>query len=468
MQTAPLKKNKINLSDYSYQKDIKLRLFMSELTVIEVNVLTEIVQGSLKIKISHLAAHLEIELPTLLQSLNKLEKTRLYQIENDSIVVNKEMRKYWENQIPKFSNDFRADMEFLRDLLYKVPIHVLPNWYSIPRSSDDIFISIIEKYFLTPKIYRRYLNELHFDEPILNEIMKDVFNAPDYKIHAQTLIHKYALSREKFEEFMLQLEFNFVCCLSYNQSETLWQEVITPFHEWRQYLRHKRDQAPGLIEDKTKITRDHTNDFGFVQDINRLLQHLTKEPAPLSQNENKFYLNDTLQNALFPEHRNAANSHTIISKIIHRALNLQLVKLDGNLLKIGPGRLEWEEKHLHEQAITVYRSAVAENNSTSGGYIDKYLKETEVALKKIVPKGWIYFEDFVKACTAPIGENEPVMLKKTGRRWKYQLPEYKEQDIAQLRQYIFDTLFQAGITATGSHEGKPCFYLTPFGRMTLD
>jgi len=60
------------------------------------------------------------------------------------------------------------------------------------------------------------------------------------------------------------------------------------------------------------------------------------------------------------------------------------------------------------------------------------------------------------------------MLKKTGRRWKYQLPEYKEQDIAQLRQYIFDTLFQAGITATGSHEGKPCFYLTPFGRMTLD
>ena len=161
------RKHKIVLSDYNYQRDIENRLLMAEMTIFEVNVLREIVDGSLKIPIKQLANHLDVSQKELLPVLEKLSKTKLLEYNHETICVDKEMRKYFESEVLKFDDTFEPDMEFLQGLLSKVPIHVLPSWYLISRSSNHIFKSIIDEYLITPKIYQHYLNDLHFDDPII-------------------------------------------------------------------------------------------------------------------------------------------------------------------------------------------------------------------------------------------------------------------------------------------------------------
>lgn len=460
MLVNPLRKNKINLEDYSYGKDIECRKLMADLSVFEVNILTEIIHGSLKSSVKQLAEYVESTEEEIYPALEKLQKLNLFKLEGKQILVDKEMRKYYEPQIPKFDDDFRADMEFIKGLLSKVPIHVLPTWYSIPRTSDDIFGSIVEKYLLTPKIYQRYLDEISFDEPILNSIMNDVYSQPDYKIRANEIIEKYDLTREQFEEYMLHLEFNLICCLSYNESNEHWEEVITPFYEWREFLRSRQRTMPKPIENSLEISRTHTHDFGFVMDMSAIIKETLNAPVSVEQ--------DALPKDI---------AEQILSRIITTEYSKLLVKMlvKLKLVEVADGQMTprsiaqaWLDKHLQEQAIAVYRYGAHQGTAIPGGYIDRDLREIENCLKRLLSKGWIYFDDFINACCAPIGDNHPVMLIQKGRRWKYQMPTYTEDDIQTIHQYLFQTLFSAGLIATGNHNGKECFSITPFGRMTMD
>src|SRR5690606_655670 len=103
-------------------------------------------------------------------------------IEGDTIFVDKDKRKYFEIQISRFDEDFVPGMEFVQGLLKKVPIQVLPLWYATPRTSNNIFESIIEKYLLTPQIYQRYLSELSLGDPLFTSIMRDLFVSADLKL----------------------------------------------------------------------------------------------------------------------------------------------------------------------------------------------------------------------------------------------------------------------------------------------
>ena len=49
-------------------------------------------------------------------------------------------------------------MEFIQLLLRKVPIDILPTWYPIPRTSNSIFDSLIEKYMKTPSNFPTLFN----------------------------------------------------------------------------------------------------------------------------------------------------------------------------------------------------------------------------------------------------------------------------------------------------------------------
>lgn len=460
MLVNPLRKNKINLADYGYGKDIECRKLMADLSVFEVDVLTEIIHGSLKSSVKQLAEYVESKEDEIYPALEKLQKLNLYKLDGDQILVNKEMRKYYEPQIPKFDDDFRADMEFIKGLLSKVPIHVLPTWYSIPRTSDDIFGSIVEKYLLTPKIYQRYLDEISFDEPILNSIMNDVYSQSDYKIRANEVIEKYNLTREQFEEYMLLLEFNLICCLSYNESNEHWEEVITPFYEWRELLRSRHRTMPKPIENSLEIERTHMHDFGFVMDMSAFINETLNGPVTVvDESLPEEVAQHVLSRTITPEY----------SKLLVKMLvKLKLVEVnDGQMVPRSIAHA-WLNKHLQEQAIAVYRYGAHQGTAVPGGYIDRDLREIENCLKRLLNKGWIYFEDFINACCAPIGDNHPVMLVKKGRRWKYQMPTYTEEDKKTIRQYLFQTLFSAGLIATGIHDGKECFSITPFGRMTMD
>lgn len=208
-------KVKVVLSDYNYKRDLENRLLMAELSVFDIEVLREILDSSLKFPLKQLATQVDLSEKALLPILDKFSQSQLIRLHDNMIHVDKEMRKYYEAQILKFNPQFIPDFEFLQALLSNIPIHILPQWYSLPDTLTHIFTSIVQTFFHAPKTYERYLNTLKMECPIAQQIKNDLFALPNLTLSAQKIMKKYALSREEFEKCMLQLELHLVCCLSY-------------------------------------------------------------------------------------------------------------------------------------------------------------------------------------------------------------------------------------------------------------
>src|SRR3990167_5988577 len=278
LELSPARKNKINLSDYNCGQDIENRMMMSDFSTLDVDILGEILFSPLKISAKKLARNVGCEESALLATLKKLSQSGLLTVQGDNILVDKDKRKYFEFQITRFDPSFKPDMEFLQGILRKVPIHLLPVWYAIPRTSNNIFESIVEKYLLTPQIYQRYLMELNFGDPLMSAIIQDVFAAPDFKISSTDLISKYNLPRAHFEEILLLLEFNFVCCLTYEKADDHWLEFVAPFHEWHEYLRLIKSTETPRLPTSLPILRRRESDFAFIENAMALLLEIKKKP----------------------------------------------------------------------------------------------------------------------------------------------------------------------------------------------
>lgn len=440
-----LRKNKIVLTDYSYQRDIENRVLLSHLSVFEVQVLQEILHHSLRFSVGQLAEILDTTIEKLLPILDKLSVIKLFKRQDLTVIVDKEMRKYFEFQIEKFDEGFKPDLEFLQNVLNKVPIHVLPNWYAIPRTSDNIFSSIIEKYFLTPKIYRQYLEDLQFDHPILAAIMRDVYQAPQFKISSAELMAKHGLTRELFEEYLLLLEYHFVCFLSYDKKGDYWEEVITPLSEWRDYLLFESNTKPiplqGVIEPTYSI------DFEFIKDLNLILK-ACQDKKMTPQSIKGLKTQDT-------------------PKMLQKALELDFIqeskKGEISLSKKG---LEWLALPIHEQVASLFidplnkLSHSAEFESLENLRNIRLIKKS---LKRVTPHEWIDLEQFLLGFIAPIAHKEHILLKNKGKNWGYALPTYTPQEREFIKSVIMERFGELGIVKTGMHQGQLCFCLTSFG-----
>jgi hypothetical protein len=433
-------KNKVVLSDYNYTSDIENRLFLADLSLLEVEVLRELLNGSLKTSVTNLSELQGCGINELKSALQKLSTTKLFTTQGDSITLDKEQRKYYEAQIIKFDDDFKPDMEFLQSLLNKVPIHVLPNWYSLSGASDHIFNSIIDKFLLTPKIYQRYLNDLVFPDPILNKIVKDIRSAPNFKVYSHDLIEKYKLTRKQFEEYVLHLEFNFICCLSYCHADNVWEEVLTPFHEWREYLQMIHEKKPKPVIEQDKIERTHPHDFGFLLTMNSLLSNLMLKRSEVKTQDK--YLEDKL-------------------------CMLNLTEIRMGQIEPSTSASEWLKMPLADQAIILYRSSLNKSDEKTLDYTDKDYRQIEKNLKSIANSGWIFFEDFKKSFNKPLRNNKPTSLKKIGKRWKYTPPEFTEKDYVFIEKTIFGRLYETGMVKTGVYNNKLVFSVTAFGRVSL-
>ena len=98
---------------------------------------------------------------------------------------------------------------------------------------------------------------------------------------------------------------------------------------------------------------------------------------------------------------------------------------------------------------------------------EKNLREAEKSLKRVVNCGWVYFDEFINSVMVQVGQAEQVCLKCKGKKWKYVIPEYSEQEKALIEAVIFERLFEIGMTGVGTHNGRPCFCLTSIGRSAL-
>lgn len=471
-ELSSLRKNKINLEDYDYKQDIENRLLMAQFTSVDIAVLEEILYSSIKIPIRKLAKSVDLSDEEILPILKKLSNTGLFAFEEDSIVVDKEMRKYFENQILKFDPDFKPGMDFLQSLLRKVPIHILPVWYSIPRTSNNIFDSLVEKYLLTPQIFQRYLMELHFNDPVLNSIVSDVYESPTLKVYGTDLIEKYGLTREQFEEYLLLLEFNFACFIGYEKVDEEWKEIVTPFHEWTEYTTFLKSTETPSITPASGVERYRPEDFSFVIDISQILNLAKKQPIELvADKENRVSLSEASLIQVAAKLKGSSAKDTSLPAYVQRLMTkIRMLKLaeivDGRLYALESAS-DWLEMRPENQAMYLQRhplNRLIHAHVPADMVTDRTLRESEKSIVRVLNSGWVSFDSFIQGVIAPLGEESIIMLKKLGRTWKYNLPSYKEEEIALIKAVVLDWLFEVGVTAIGTHEGKECFCVTEYGQ----
>lgn len=439
LELGSTKKNKVSLQDYPCEQDIQNRMLLSDFSVFDVEVLEEVLYSPLRIPIKKLARQVGCDEDRLLPLLEKLARVNFLSFDKETITIDKELRKQFEFQLMRFDPDFKPDLEFLQGIMRKVPIHILPTWYSIPRTSNNIFESIVEKYLLTPHIYQRYLSELHFANPLVTQIMQDLFNAPDFTLSSSDVIAKYNLIRRDFEEILLLLEFHFIGCLSYRREEDHWVEVITPFHEWHQHLRFMKETEASPILNEKLIERTHKSDFAFVEEMSAILSSIKKRGKPLDQ--------------------------IIQSKAVEKLCLVRLCEIANDRLIPLEGAGEWLEMSLENKALYLYRHTL---NRLPIAPTQVHVREAEKAIKRALHGRWVFFDDFMKGALVSVSEKSVVMLQKTGKQWKYLLPTYTDADKELIFATIFEWLFQAGMVAIGTCEGRDCFCVTAFGRFLFE
>lgn len=478
LELSSIRKNKVNLPDYNFQQDIESRILLSDFTQFDLEVIEEILFNPLKISIKKLSRTLDCPEKNLEPILQKLSKAGLVQLQDDMLLVDKERRKYFEFQISRFEEKFTPNMEFLQGLLKQVPIHILPSWYAIPRSSNNIFESIIEKYLLTPQIYQRYLMELNFSDPAMNGIIQDVFSSPDFRISTSDLIAKYNFARSDFEQIMLHLEFHFVCYVTYSREDNHWIEWVTPIHEWREYLLFLQKTEAPVIQAKESICRRRESDFAFLEDMSALLSLANKKPFPIDRRQNNGSLSvantrhlaphchleiDTLDKLKFAAH--------YLGRVIDKLLLIKLAEPSNGRLAPLDSADEWLEMDLENRAIHLYRHSLNRltNNALNPSLcIERNLREAEKSIKRILHGGWILFDDLIRGAVVSFSEESTVILKKNGKHWKYTLPQYSDDEKQLIKAAVFDFLFECGIVAIGTIDGQDCLAVTPFGQYFLE
>lgn len=426
MPVSPHRKNKVSLSDFNYDREIETRLFFANLSTVELPLLREIVDDSLKISLTEFSKRMKISLKGLQPFLKKLETVKFLKQEGDFLIVDKEQRKSFESFLVKFDEDFEPGMEYLKSLLAKIPIPVQTQWYHLPRTADNIFQALVESLFSTPKVYTQYIEQLEYENPLLGIIVKELYATPDLTLSVSKLMQEHQLTPEEFHAIALLLEYNLVCCVVYRPKGEGWVEQITPFAEWKTYLTFLQDTT--LKPLTGKIKRFHNDDFGFIIDLSAFLKELLKSPVGAKSDD--------------PYHQ----------EIIDRALFHHLVKeVDGKVIA-RESATAWLQKTLEERALSMSRHPTA----------------VEKGLLRVIRTGWVYVEDFLKGFTGVLSGKEKITLRNKGKKWGYFHPEYSEEEWDLIRTTLCKRLFEAGFIAMGELQGKPCFCVTPFGRKFLE
>lgn len=475
VELSQFRKNKVVLTDYEYEKDLNNRILMTQFSHTDLELLEEILYNTTKIPVETLVDNLSVPEESLHSSLEKLSQTGLLTLEDGVVTVDKEMRKYFELQALRFDEDFKPDMEFLQNLLKQVPIHILPNWYSISRTSDSIFESIIERYFQTPQLYQRYITELSASDPTLGHIIRDVFEAPGVTVRAQDLQEKYELTPREFEEHMLFLEYSFALCVSYRPVGGSWEQVVTPFFEWKKYLCFSQNTKPMSIQEPDSITLKRPGDFSFVRDMTSVLKFLENESILVDIVDQEFLISQDCIEKLakhcgyFELEGPIAilEAQTYLTHVIEKLCLIHLVDCVEGKLICSDAADEWHTMDLEAKAHHLYRHPMNHLISTQvtiDNIPERSMRETEKSIERVSKMGWVYYEEFARGLLIPLSDDSIITLKKSGRNWEYSLPQYTEDEKALIKAIILEWLYEAGMVNVGTHQGKDCFCVTAFGR----
>ena len=453
------KKTKLSLTDYDFQEDIKNRLLLKRLNKDSLLVLEEILCNTPKFPVESLAEDLELPVDTLYKIIDSLVPLNLFQFDGRFLTVDKDKRKYFEAQITRFEDDFKPDLDFFQNLLKSLPIEVLPNWYHVPRTSNNIFQSIIEKHLFTPQVYQRYFIEFSSGNDIISQIISKLFNSPKLKLYVKPLLKEFDLSPEEFEEIVLHLEFNILAFVSFEQEH----EILTPLYEWQQYQLFLKDSTPLSATDEVQALRKY--EYAFIQDMSDLINLAATTPLELFYNrEKETWAPTTPTQTLIETHLGAPKKY--IAKLIDKLLILGLAIIEKELLIPTKAAQEWQEIPITQRAHITFKHP---HNflSTQKSYplaTQRVIIEIQKSLSLVKTLSWVLFDDFLKGSLIPLSEDRQVSLKKTGRNWAYALPQYTKEERDFIEYIVCDWLFESGVTQIGKVDGQTAFKLTSLGK----
>jgi hypothetical protein len=145
---------------------------------------------------------------------------------------------------------------------------------------------------------------------------------------------------------------------------------------------------------------------------------------------------------------------------------LKLAEYEGGKLQILEAGNAWLDLSLESRSLHIYRHP--HNRILSLSVAERYVREAEKSIKRVLHGEWVYFDEFLNGVLVPLNENSVTVLKKAGKHWKYTLPIYGEEEKAILKATIFEWLYEAGMVAVGSCHGRDCFAMTPFGKFFFE
>ncbi len=438
--SAAPQKIKIQFENYPSQIDAEACRLLCSLSEIEVTVVKEILHQSIKIELCHLQEELALSEETLLSILEKLSKIKLFKLEKNALVVDKDKRKRLDIWLEKFQEEFKPNLAFLQQLLTRVPVHAIASWYAIPRTTDHVFEAIFERYFETPKLFRQYVAEIEEQNAFFRLIIQEVFRPPHFKATVESLKEKLDLSEAQLSELLLVLEYHFICCLSYKTINGQRVAMVTPFQEWQEVLE---------FEFQTRIT-----------------------PLPAQE----VFADTCCPLAVVEEIRSVVRKE-IEEESVHRPLLEKLYWLgwikqeeSGSWSTSESGR-EWLAMPLHDQITTLathplYR--LDKDEEIAPLWNLRNLRLVEKSLRRLPRKEWVDFELFLRGITMPLCDHAPTALKYKGKQSRYFFPVYSKSEKLFITRVILERFVELGIIKAGTYHGKKCILLTALGSRIID
>ena len=456
---------KVVLEDFDFKRDLKLRLVMEKLSTIEMAVLEEILYSPLKVSIDELCNNTDVPSSNIEEILEHLKPLNLFAVREKFLLVDKEMRRYYEILIEKFADDFTPDLDYFKEILKLVPIHCLVSWFHIPRTSNNIFTSILEKHFKTPKMYGRYLKDTLSEDTGLRAIHAYVANSPTGKIPAKEILVHFSLTEEELEEKILFLEYHYILSSSYAPHNGKFEKYLSEFAEWKDHKDHTR----GIPSEEKYINEDEVNalaseEFSFIRDMSLMLEIADKMDLKIkyNQKEELFFLENTLdENAGFSN-----NTAHYLARVINKNLLLGLIVIEDDVLRQTSPASKWLATPLRQRTLITFKhphNSLSHKCDFSFRRHDRNIIEVQKALSLIRSDEWIFFNEFMEDHLYRTNSLKQPELKKVGRAWKYSAPAYDEEEIAFIKMVILDWLFESGMIIPGTHGGKECFKVTSLG-----
>ncbi|MBN2479180.1 MAG: hypothetical protein JXA94_03045, partial [Parachlamydiales bacterium] len=441
------------------------RSLVSSLNDLELSVLEEILYSSSKTSISRLSKDLSDDEANIIPAVKKLSQTDLISFDGDIILVDKKMRKYFEFEYSRFDENFKPDITFITNLLHKIPIHILPIWYSIPKTSNNIFSSIFEKYLVTPSLYCRYVEDVKNEHPLFMKIIEELYSSKDLKVYCDNIIEKYNLSQKEFCEITLYLEYNFICFVSFEKTKSGYRKILSPFFEYQEYLMHVKNTKTSSIEDTNKLIKKRCTDFGFVEDLSSIINMSIK-----GFSEEK--IKDNMRKEIAIKDPTINVSNTYLDSLLKKLIQIKFLEKATNVLTPTKHALEWIKLDDQKKALHLYHhplnTFIDISDIPEQLQNEKSIREAEKSIVRAIDKGWVYFEDFKKGILAGIDDQHIVKLPHFKKGSKYTFCEYTAQEINFIKKTIFERLFEVGIVAVGSIQSKDCFCVTKLGKTIFD